>query len=92
MMDGCTIPLTWAARHTATRAALAGMEITTPLELYIFMGGDPDVVTERELKEAQADLRAHGYRPEMVPVRFYGPLQERWVRREHWPEDDQWPA
>ncbi|WGM37520.1 hypothetical protein [Caulobacter sp. NIBR1757] len=84
--------LTWRGRHAATRQALAGMEITTPLELFVLMGGDPDQFTAEIEKEAMADLRAHGYRPENVAVRFYGPLECRWLRHDHWPEDDQWPT
>lgn len=91
-MEPFTYPLTWRERHGATRAALAGCEITTPLELFIFMGGDPDEFTPDDESDCCADLRGHGYRREMVPVRFYGPLEERWVRHERWPEDDQWPA
>jgi hypothetical protein len=91
-MEPYVYPLTWSERHKATRAALAGCEVVTPLELFIFMGGDPDQFTPEDESDCCADLRAHGYRREMVPVRFYGPLEERWVRHEHWPEDDQWPA
>lgn len=65
--------------------------MVTPLELYIYMEGDPDDFTEEIERECCADLRAHGYRREMVPVHYYGPLEERWVRHEHWPEDDRWP-
>lgn len=84
--------LTWRGRHQATRAALAGMEITTPRELFIVMGGDFDDFDDEIDKACRADLRAHGYRPEKIAVKFYGPLEERWVRHEHWAEDDRWPA
>lgn len=60
-------------------------------ELDAFVRGDPDDFTSEIGNDCRADLRAHGYRPEMIPVRFYGPLELRWVRHEHWPEDDQWP-
>ena len=89
---GCEVQLTWRGRHTATRAALAGMEITTPLELFLVMGGDVDQFDDEADSGARADLRSHGYKPEMVAIRFYGPLEERGLRHEHWPEDDQWPA
>lgn len=84
--------LTWRARHAATRAALAGEPVVKPIELFVYMGGMVDDFTPEIERACVADLRAHGYRPEMVAVEFYGPLQERWVRHEHWPEDDQWPA
>ncbi|WP_374577380.1 hypothetical protein [Phenylobacterium sp.] len=89
MLEPFTYPITWSARYKAVRAALAGCEVTTPKELCIFMGVDFDDVTSRMESEAARDLRAHGYRREMVPINFYGPLEERWVRHERWPEDAQ---
>lgn len=84
--------LTWKERHVATRAALAGCEVTTPLELFILMGGDPDGFTDEIDQECRSSLRAHGYKAEMVAVTFFGPLELRWLRHGLWPEDDQWPA
>jgi hypothetical protein len=82
--------LTWKARHDATRAALAGEPVVTPLELFIYMGGDPDQFTPAIDRDCCADLRQHGYRPEKVPIKFYGTLETRWVRHVHWAEDEQW--
>ncbi|WP_146193602.1 hypothetical protein [Sphingosinicella humi] len=71
---------------------LAGEPVVTPMELFIFMGGDPDQFTPEIEEHCIRDLKAHGYRLEKVAIEFYAPeLQDRWVRHEHWPEDDQWP-
>jgi len=88
-MEPHSYPITWRAREREVRTALAGMEVTTPLELCLLMGIDYDDVTKAMEGEAARDLRAHGYRREAVPMKFYGPLEERWVRHEHWPEDAQ---
>ena len=82
--------LTWQARYDEIRKALAGEPVMTPLELCIYMGMDYDEVTEEMQDDACRDLRAQGYRREMVPIRFYGPLEERWVRHDVWPEDVEW--
>ena len=70
MLEPFTYPITWSARYKAVRAALAGCEVTTPKELCIFMGVDFDDVTSRMESEAARDLRAHGYRREMVPINW----------------------
>ena len=90
-MEYGKVYLTGRARHAAVRAALAGEPMVTPKELCIYMGINYDDITEELEDEAARDLRSHGYKREMVAIRFYGPLEERWVRHEHWPEDDQWP-
>jgi hypothetical protein len=90
-MEYGRIYLTYRARHEATRAMLAGMPVMTALEMFIFMGGDPDKFSSEIEKQCISDLKAHGYKYERVPIQFYGPLEWRWVRHEHWPEDDQWP-
>lgn len=90
MLEPYTYPITWASRDKAVRAALAGVEVTTPMQLCIYMGIAFDDVTEEMQDEAICDLRALGYRREMVPIKFYGPLEERWVRHERWPEDAQY--
>ena len=90
-MHAYRYPRTWAARDQQVRQALAGEPVVTPMELCIYMGIDFDDVTPRMQDEAVRDLRAHGYRRQKIATMPYGPLEERWVRHEHWPEDDQWP-
>ena len=77
-------------RRQQLRDALAGIQVTTPTELCIYMGLELEQITESALMFAFLDLLALGYERAMVPIQFYGPLEERWIRRERWPEDAQW--
>lgn len=77
--------------EAALRAALAGLPVMTPIECIIFMGGDADNATPEQLEMAAWDLRTHGYTLEMIRLKPYAEPVERYVRRQYWPEDDQWP-
>lgn len=72
------------------RRQLAGAFQTTPIELFIFLGGDYEQFNERDQALMEWHLRTHGYAERQV-TQFCGrPAVTKWCRTSIWPEDRQW--
>ena len=85
-----TAGLTPKAWYTLLRNAWAGEQIVTPLEAYIFSGGEPEDFTPEICRMVEHDLMILCYKKEVVSFGAYGKPAERWVRRYEWMEDDEW--
>ncbi|GIK79777.1 MAG: hypothetical protein BroJett024_08820 [Alphaproteobacteria bacterium] len=72
------------------RGALACVFALTPLDLYIYLGGDPEAFDEVARSIMEWWLRSHGYAEEDMAPAFWSPRKRLWVRREVWPEDAPW--
>jgi hypothetical protein len=72
------------------RDALAGVFALTPLDLYIYLGGDAEAFDEVARAIMEWWLRSNGYAEEDVAPACWSPRKRLWVRREVWPEDATW--
>lgn len=72
------------------REALAGVFALTPVDLYIYLGGDPEAFDDVARTIMEWWLRSHGYAEEDVAPACWSPCKRLWVRREVWPEDARW--
>ncbi len=72
------------------REALAGVFALTPLDLYIYLGGDAGAFDEIARAIMEWWLRSNGYAEEDVAPACWSPRKRLWVRREVWPEDAPW--
>ena len=82
--------LTAKERYKLMRVALGGEQVLTPIEAYIFNGGDPDDFTPEIRRKVEHDLMILSYKKETVSFGVYGEPAERWVRRDDWMEDEEW--
>ena len=72
------------------REALAGVFALTPLDLYVYLGGDAEAFDEVARAIMEWWLRSHGYAEEDVAPAYWSPRKCLWVRRAIWPEDAPW--
>ncbi|MCL4709610.1 MAG: hypothetical protein KJZ73_00040 [Pseudorhodoplanes sp.] len=72
------------------REALAGVFALTPLDLYVYLGGDAEAFDEVARSIMEWWLRSHGYAEEDVAPACWSPRKRLWVRREVWSEDAPW--
>ena len=72
------------------RRALAGVFETTPMGLFVYLGGKPEDFDDGTEVMMEWHLRALGYeRREYRPL-CWTPVRVAWVRKQRWPEDGLW--
>jgi hypothetical protein len=72
------------------RRVLAGVFETTPMGLFVYLGGKPedyDSVTEAMM---EWHLRSLGYERQEYRPLCWVPAKVAWFRRQRWPEDGPW--
>lgn len=87
-MPGATISR--GEHDRIVREALAGVFALTPLDLYVYLGGEVEAFDEVARAIMEWWLRSHGYAEEDVAPACWSPRKRLWVRREAWPEDAPW--
>lgn len=85
-----TVHLTYSDRDVALRKAMAGEQVLRPIELFIFMGGDPDNFRDQDARECVRILRRFGYKPDRAALSFWESVERVFIRTDRWPEDDYW--
>jgi hypothetical protein len=84
------VPMTYQGSDDRFRAAMAGEPVLKPIELFIYMGGNPDNFGQMQASDCVAALRKFGYKPDRAAVQFGEKLSRVWIRTEVWPEDQYW--
>jgi hypothetical protein len=74
------------------RKALAGVFGLTPLDLYVYLGGEAEQFGAEACTIMECWLRSYGYAEKDVAPACWTPRRRLWVRREVWPEDARWLA
>jgi hypothetical protein len=72
------------------REALVGVFALTPLDLYVYLGGEAEAFDAEARAIMEWWLRANGYAERVVAPAHWTPHKCLWVRRDVWPEDAAW--
>jgi hypothetical protein len=69
---------------------LAGVFKTTPMELFIHLGGALDQFDDNAKQAMEMHLRAFGYSEKTYRPFSWSPECTAWTRAKQWPEDKVW--
>lgn len=72
------------------REALAGVFALTPLDLFVYLGGEAERFDAEARSIMEWWLRSSGYAEQDVAPACWTPRRVLWVRREVWREDARW--
>src|SRR5574340_966026 len=72
------------------RRALAGVFETTPMCLFVYLGGKPEDYDRQTEWMMEWHLRSLGYERQEYRPMCWAPVKVAWFRRRRWPEDGPW--